>query len=65
MPFQNATAGGARGSGAQILPSIVDARQMHHGGQEGVQVLTVMPHQFSKGFGVLRQGWNNRDIRKC
>jgi hypothetical protein len=38
---------------------------MHHGGQESLQVLTVMPYQFSKGFSVLRQGWNNTDIRKC
>ncbi len=65
MPFQHFTAGGARGSGFQISPGIVDARQLHHGGKKSVQVFTVSPHQGGERFGVFSKGWNNSDIRKC
>ena len=64
MPFQYLAAGRAGDGGLQIGTRLAACVQLQHGGQVSTQVRAVVRHQFGEGFGMFRQGWNNRNIRK-
>lgn len=64
MPFHYLAAGRAGDGGLQIGMRLAACLRLQHGGQVSTQARAVVRHRFGEGFGVFRQGWNNRNIRK-